>query len=186
MARSDYFKQILTFKNLVPLLSFLLMVISGGYLFFRDNPPQVAGIFNTNKPGTLRLVIPETVHVNVPFNVDVIVDSKNQNMNAVGFYLKFSPEHLTLLDFDTSQSFCQFYPERRFDNSVGTMTLACGSPHPGFSGENTLIRLSFMPRIVANTVLLVDPKSKILISDGKGTNILDEYPSAEISILNRL
>lgn len=173
-------------KVLVPIVSLVLVIISFGYLHFRNNPPKVAGLLFSSKPGVIVLEAPRQVAVNVPFTVNVIVDSMNQNVNAVGFFMKFSPTHLFLLDMETSQSFCQFYPERKFDNSTGSITLSCGSPHPGFSGTSTLLKLTFMPKVVSNTVLIVDPNSKILMSDGKGTNILEEFPQAQISILNTL
>lgn len=169
------------------MISFAVLVLVLGYFFFRDRPvPQIAGIINQKRPGVVRVEAPRQVSVNVPFDIEVYVDSNNQNVNAVGFYMSFSPNHLQLMDMETGQSFCQFYPERKYDNSVGTITLACGSPHPGFAGEDRLLKLTFMPRLVANTALLIDPKSQILLSDGKGTNILDEFPSTQISILNTL
>lgn len=179
-------KRLFNRKILTPLLSLLALAVVVAYFHFSQNPPQIGKIFGETKPGVLHIHVPDRVTVNSPFDIQVSVDSSNQNVNAVGFYLRFDPRHLELLDFDTSASFCQFYPEKKYSNDVGTMSLACGSPHPGFSGEADLITITFMPKLVTNTILSVDPKSQILLSDGKGTNILDDYPQVKISILNSL
>jgi len=176
----------LDFKLFVSIASFVVFVIALLFFRFSTNPPDIAGMFKTVKNGSLVLEIEDRVVVNTPFTVSAIVDSSNQKVNAVGFYLRYEPQHLELIDFDTSGSFCQFYPEKKFDNSVGIMSLACGSPHPGFSGKSTLITLTFMPKVVANSIISVDPKSQILLSDGKGTNILETFPQERISILNSL
>ena len=109
-------------------------------------------------------------------------------MNAVGLYLNFDADKLQLTNLDTSQSFCQFYPEKRFDNNLGTISLTCGAPHPGVSDKNTLLELEFIALDQGTTNLLVNPDSKILLSNGKGTNILDEEPvdPYTISIRNTL
>lgn len=177
-------------KLLVSLISFGVLIFTFLYFYFTQNPidifPGGGNILGTQKEGVIVLESPQNVSVNLPFDVIVKVDTQNQKVNAVGFTLKFSPQHLEMIDFDTSQSFCQFYPEKKFDNIAGKFILACGSPHPGFSGETVLAKLKFMPKLVSKTNLFVDPSSQILLSDGKGTNILTEHPVEQISILNNL
>lgn len=176
----------LELKVIIPILSFVVLLIVALYFQFHDKQVSILSAFHTVKHGTLRMEYPDRISVNKPFDVEVYVNSNNQSVNAVGLYLRYEPAHLELISFDTSSSFCQFYPEKKFDNSVGIMSLACGSPHPGFSGESKLLTLTFMPKIVTNTLLSVDPKSQILLSDGKGTDILEEFPQERLSILNSL
>jgi hypothetical protein len=120
--------------------------------------------------------------VQQPFVINVVFDSQNQRVNAAGFYLKFDSEKLAVTDISTLLSFCQFYPEKRFDNRLGLVSLACGAPHPGFNGKNQLISITFTPLTIGSTILRVTSDSKLLLSDGKGTNILNEFPTWEVQI----
>lgn len=169
-------------KPKIALGSLLLLVASVAYFIFYQNPPQIKGILTSTKPGTLEFVSPSEIQVNVPFKLEVWVNTKNQNVNATGVYLRYDSSLLRLVDLGTSQSFCQFYPERRFDNNTGFISLACGAPHPGVSGRNNLMILEFMPLNVGSTSLVVDQKSQILLSDGKGTNILEDFTGHKLTI----
>jgi hypothetical protein len=136
--------------------------------------------------GIIKMETPIQVMINQPFDVTLLMDTAKQNVNAVGLYVIFDPTKLKLLQIDTRASFCQFYPEKKFDNQLGTVALACGSPHPGVNGQSSLMVLTFMPTSVGETELKMTNKSQILKSDGKGTNILSAYPSAKLTVVNAL
>jgi len=167
-------------------VSALVLVASGLGLYFLSHPISLAQIFNHHQPGTLTVHQPSSELVNQPFKVDIQMDTAGQAANAVGVYLHFDPQRLQLLNIDTTQSFCQFYPEKKFDNDLGIVSLACGSPHPGVTGKNTVMTLEFLPTAVGATSITTDPKSKILLSDGKGTNILYNPPVINLNILQNL
>ncbi len=120
--------------------------------------------------------------VNQEYNMSLMLNSGSVNVNAAGIYLKFDPEKLKVTKIDTLNSFCQFYPEKKFDNNMGTISLACGSPHPGYRGESELIKVTFLPVATGTTNILMDTKSSILKSDGKSTNLLNKFPIAEVQI----
>lgn len=144
-------------------------------------------MFSSIKPAGLEIESEDHPSVNTPFTLSLTIEPQNQPVNAVGLYLKFNPTKLQVLDIDTSQSFCQFYPEKRFDNNLGTVNLVCGAPHPGSVEKTTVLKLEFMPLVVGGTVLSLDPRSQILLSDGKGTNILEGQDiTYQINISNRL
>lgn len=155
-------------------------------LRFLNEPPQITTLFTGTKPGTVTFNAPEKVLVNQPFKISVEMDTKKQNVNAAGIYLTFEPSKLKLVNIDTTKSFCQFYPEKKYDNTLGKVTLACGSPHPGVNGKNTILTLEFMPVVIGKTIITFDPKSQLLLSNGKGTNILTDYPKLSLIILNAL
>lgn len=134
--------------------------------------------------GVIEFVIPQKIQVNQPFKVAVEIDTKNNRVNAIGLNLKFEPAMMQLLQMDTRSSFCQFYPNKKYDNHVGSIDLACGSPHPGFAGRNTIMTLEFIPIKVGTTHLFTGNTSQILKSDGKGTNLLSTFPPADIQIGN--
>lgn len=161
-------------SNLFLFLSFFIFIGAlVGFKFLTD-PPKIANVFTDTKPGVLNFITPEKIFVGQPFKVKVELDTAKQDTNAVGFYLKFDPTQVQILNVDTTESFCQFYPEKKHDNNLGRLSLACGSPHPGVSGKNTLLTLELIASAVGRINILLDSQSKILLSDGKGTNILTE------------
>lgn len=142
--------------------------------------------FQKNNEGVVTFDIDAPIIVNVPFKMKVNMNTLGADVNAAGIYLHYDARHLQVTDIDTQSSFCQFYPEKKFDNNQGTISLACGSPHPGIKGENTLITLTFIPLSIGTTTIRLDPQSQLLASDGKGTNLLNKYPNQTINISNKL
>lgn len=120
-----------------------------------------------------------------PIAVTLNLNSQ-KNVNVVGVYLRFDPAYLQLTDMDTSASFCQLYPEKKYDNNLGTISLSCGAPHPGFKGQTTVMTLTFVPLQPGTTTIYTEERSQILASDGKGTNLLEAYPTTTITIFNQL
>ena len=160
-----------------------LLLIAGLLWWYFSNENQTNLLGRETKKGVLEFVAPETVMVKDSFDLEVSIDTMGNNVNATGLYLRFDPQKLQLLNMQTKDSYCQLYPEKKFDNNVGTVSLACGTPHPGFKGENKFVTLEFMPLTTGQTVIRMDPESQLLLSDGKGTNILTEYPSHTLDVV---
>lgn len=173
----------MNFSSKIALLAGLLLVVSGGWLLWemrRSDGNQNPTV--TANAGVLRIEMPERVDTSGPFTLSIIMDSQGEAVNAVGTYLEFDNSRLEILEMDTSQSFCQFYPENKFNNDKGTVSIACGAPSPGYKGESTIVKLRMLARSIGNASITVLPKSQILLNDGKGTNILQEFPTKEILI----
>jgi hypothetical protein len=173
-------------KSVVMLSALVLGSSLVGLLRISGNE-KVPNILRARQPtAALIYKMPDKTSINKPFKAVIEMDTQGNNVNAVGIYLKYDPNFLQLTNMDTTQSFCQFYPEKKFDNNLGTISLACGSPHPGISGKDTLLELEFIPRRIGSTRIWTDPNSQILVSDGKGTNILNVPVSTEITVMNTL
>lgn len=156
-------------------------------LLYRNVKGEKNVLFNKNNKSSLKLELSnQRPLVQQPVTVTVSVDTQGSSINATGIYLRFDPQKLQMLNMDTRASFCQYYPEKKFDNALGTVSLACGSPHPGINGENTLMTLEFLPLATGNTKISTDARSQIMKSDGKGTNILTDYPYLEIPVYSGL
>ncbi|OGV92876.1 hypothetical protein A3B57_02745 [Microgenomates group bacterium RIFCSPLOWO2_01_FULL_47_10] len=151
---------------------------------FTDYRPNIP-LLNRHS-GQFRITVPDKVHYNQPFKAVFSLDTNGRSVNAIGLIINYENDNLRVVTIDTTKSFCQFYPEKKFNDSLGKVFLSCGSPSPGFSGESTVIEVEFMPVKIGQTSLLLDQNSKILLSDGKGSNILTEFPKASITIINTL
>jgi hypothetical protein len=171
-------------KAHVALLSMLVFIGAVIGLLWMYQPTFRQRVFGetTEARGTITQTPMDEVRIGSPFKLSVGINTDNQSVNAVGYYVHFDPNALQVLSLDTKSSFCQFYPEKKYDNINGSISLACGSPHPGFRGENTIMVIEFLPKTVGLTTIRVDPKSQILMSDGKGSNILTEYPATDVRI----
>lgn len=116
------------------------------------------------------------------FKVSILLDTKGNYVNAVSSYLKYNNKDLKVKELDTSNSFCKYYIENSFDNENGIIKLSCGSPYPGFRGENILETIEFVSYSRSETDLEILPESMILSNDGLGTNLLKIYDKKRVII----
>jgi cohesin domain-containing protein len=138
------------------------------------------------RPGIFQIVADKEVSANSPFSIKFVADSDDQAVNAVALEIEFDPDRLEILNVNTSQSFCQFYPENKFNNAQGTISIHCGAPHPGFRGEDIIANVKFLAKIVGQTKIEITEKSMILLDDGKGTNIFSKPVVKTISVVNHI
>ncbi len=164
--------------------SLLVFIVAAVLLLWIYNPAFRHSILgNTDKTnGKILQIADDDIRIGEAFKVRVGIDTQGQMVNAIGYYVHFDPNVLSVLSLDTKSSFCQFYPEKKFDNINGLISLACGSPHPGFKGENTIMVVEFIPKNVGITTLRVDPVSQLLASDGKGSDLLNESPTLDLKV----
>lgn len=139
---------------------------------------------NIKNPGVFVIESPNEVSVSSTYQAEFVADTKGQAVNAVNLLVNFDPEKFNVLSVDTSKSFCQFYPENKFNNNKGTISISCGSPNPGFTGKSVIAKVSFFTKTTGQTNITISPKSQILLNNGKGTNIFFEPVSHQVSILN--
>jgi hypothetical protein len=164
-------------------LASLVILLSVGVMFFRlQTSGSILSVGAESPKGSMYFEGENRVGIHQPFKVRVMIDSGGGSVNAAGLYLHFDPQKLQITDMSTINSFCQFYPEKKFDNHQGISSLACGSPHPGTKGTNQLVEFTFTPLSVGKTIIRSSSKSKLLLSDGKGTDILNDYPLWEVQI----
>ncbi len=162
-----------------------ITIIVIGIVWKYGTKGKVSGVY-TGPPGTYEIEVPERISSTDPFVIKLNVDTKGQSINAVGLHLKFATNRLQILNMDTTKSFCELYPENRYDNQTGEIKISCGLPSPGFNGQGTLAVITFEPLSVGTTELQVLEDSAILLNDGKATNILKEYPIRDVLIVGNL
>ena len=181
------FKKLITGKNSIVIISFVVAIFA--LLWFQTNFSENKKInmpFKINKNANFQISSPESVNLNHTFKVTVSMDTDKLAVNAIGLNINYENENLRVVSIDTTQSFCQFYPEKKYNDNVGRINLSCGSPEPGFTGQNDVLIIEFKPIKIGDTPIIIDPQSKILLSDGKGTNVLREFPQAQVKIINSL
>ncbi len=172
-------------RNFV-IIAIIILLIFVYLLFFKPNPwlrYNIDQLRAEKSESALSIESPDEINgVGKKFTVKINVDTMGNSVNAVQSYLKFDSKIIEVSDSKTASSFCKFYPENNFDNSKGIVRLSCGSPYPGFRGTNTLQEIEFNTKLIQTTKIYFSDDSMVLANDGKGTNLLREFPSKEITI----
>lgn len=108
------------------------------------------------------------------FEVSVLVDTKQQEINAVQMQLAFPADKLQLVSPSAGNSIIEIYTTPpKFDNSTGRVEIIGGIPN-GINVSNGLIsKLTFRVKGVGSASLRFTGESQVLLNDGRGTNVLD-------------
>lgn len=169
------------------LLFFVILLSISLFLILNQSSKGKSISLPALKPsGVFIIEAPDQVDYSKSFRVQVIADTKGKNINAVALNLSFNSEKLSVVNMDTSSSFCQFYPENRFNNEAGTISIQCGAPSPGFKGKSNIVSLELLPKSIGQANLEISPESMILLNDGTGKNIFSQPISHTINILNSI
>jgi hypothetical protein len=173
----------------------LSLIIFGG-TFYYSNLEEV-------KQVTVIKKIPFTIYNSIikfePDN-DVIDESAEQNVaikvttggeaiNAVTVTVNYDPAKVVVADIITANSFCShsLFIKKEIDNKNGVVTIACGLPNPGFTGEEgTVAELLVQPIQTGDFNLKFGQDTQVLANDGLGTDVLRQSTDASYRVANFL
>jgi len=121
------------------------------------------------------------IRVNDFVNVNIVVDSREQNMNLVHAVIHYPSDKLMFntIDFDDS-AFSLFLKE--VDTKKGTITILAIQPFPGIKGIAEVAHLQFKALINGDVNLNWGDDSVVLANDSFGTNILSNATDIYYSI----
>ncbi len=181
----EKFRKVVKRKHYVIAIILLLLIVVY-ILFFKPNPIiryNIDKLRAEKNESALSIEAPSEIGgVGKKFTVKINVDTMGNSVNAVQSYLKFDPKILQVSTSSTENSFCKFYPENKFDNTDGIVKLSCGAPYPGFRGAGIIQEIEFVSKAINTTYIYLDNESMVLANDGKGTNLLKEFPKETIKI----
>jgi len=104
--------------------------------------------------------------------LNVIVDPKGTEINAVSAYLSFDASKLQLINTNKDNSFCSFFIFENINNDLGHYNLSCTTLGNSASTTSVVISLTFQKLDTGWTKLKILDNSQVLAHDGFGTNIL--------------
>ena len=117
------------------------------------------------------------------FQISLHVKTGKKAINSIGSTINFNPNQLEVTKMTTEDSFCTFYADNSFDNIKGEVAMYCGTPNPGFTGDSTVVTLTFRAKTSGKASLIIDKKTaQILANDGKGTDLNTNTPSLNLQI----
>ncbi|KKS34955.1 MAG: hypothetical protein UU98_C0044G0011 [Parcubacteria group bacterium GW2011_GWD2_42_14] len=125
---------------------------------------------------TLELDPPSaTLSQQFEYRVGIKLLSGGEAINAAEILLAYDPQKIQVIEIDFSRSFCNqsLILQRDIDNNAGLVHIVCGIPGTGFSERSGIVADLFLqPTEDGLFTLKFAPETKVLASDGLGTEVL--------------
>lgn len=160
-------------KSISQLLSFFSALIVSVVLFLAIPFLAAAQV----SPATLYLSPGQgAFSVGETFTVSIYVNTGGYFVNAVQADLIFRPDKLQVVSPSVGKSFIEIWVgQPRYSNIEGTLSFQGAVPSPGINVSQGLIStVTFRVRSPGKAVLKFADTSKVLLNDGKGTNVLSQ------------
>src|SRR3989338_2532916 len=118
------------------------------------------------------------------FDVSIFVNTNGNDINTIEVNVKFSPDTLQIVSPSAGQSFISVWiTQPTFSNEQGTIHFAGGLPSPGINTTAGLVyTITFRAKAPGTGTIEILPNSKVLLNDGKGTNILTSVTKGSYSL----
>lgn len=108
------------------------------------------------------------------FEVSLFLDTEGQIINAVDISLAFPPDKIQLVSPSVGQSIIGIWTApTKYDNQSGKITLTGLIPGGINASKGLVTKLSFRVKSVGTVAIRFLDDSKVLLHDGKGTNVLN-------------
>jgi len=160
----------------------------------------VTTFFGLSEKAVLKIVPSSgTYEIGSQFSVDVILDTNSNDVVAVSAYIEYDPTCIEVISIDTagseftSSNECTSCKLQNHDASNGKIELVLAKPTPGVNGSNIKLATIMMKgKKDASTAIDFDfdssyqGKSRVIIDDGQGTDILSGVDEAEIVFVAEL
>jgi len=125
-----------------------------------------------------------TFFVGSTFDVSIFLNTNDNNVNAVEVHLKFDPKKLQITSPVAGKSFISVWiSQPTYSNTEGRASFQGGAPSPGINTSSGLIStITFRAIAPGETSISFLNSSKVLLDDGKGTNILSSLSQGVYTI----
>ena len=126
-----------------------------------------------------------TFYVGSTFNVSIFVNTGGNDINTIKVDLKFDPKKLQIVSPTIGKSFITIWVSQpTYSNIKGAVTFQGGIPHPGINTSSGLVStITFRARSPGETTISFLSSSKVLLDDGKGTDILTSLSKGEYDLI---
>lgn len=125
-----------------------------------------------------------TYSVGSTFEVGIYMNTGGNNINAVKVDLQFPPDKLQVVSPNLGKSIISFWViQPTFSNSNGTIAFQGGVPPPGINTSDGYISsIIFRVVNVGAAAVSIKDSSRVLLADGKGTDVLGSRSDAIFSL----
>jgi hypothetical protein len=108
------------------------------------------------------------------FTVSIVVNTEGEFVNALDLFVAFPAGKLQVVSPSTGSSIISIWTSQpSFDNLKGTLHFQGGIPNPGINTQHGVIStITFRMKVVGPANVRFLDNSKVLLNDGKGTDVL--------------
>ena len=126
-----------------------------------------------------------TFTVGSTFTVSLYLNTGSQAINAVEANLSFPPNKLQVVSPTTGKSLVQIWiSQPTYSNNQGTLKFQGAVPTPGINTESGLIStVTFRVKQTGVATLKILDSSRVLLNDGKGTDVLSGTTSGIYNLI---
>ncbi|KKT41084.1 MAG: hypothetical protein UW30_C0012G0010 [Candidatus Giovannonibacteria bacterium GW2011_GWA2_44_13b] len=125
-----------------------------------------------------------TYSVGSVFEAGIYMNTGGNNVNAVKVDLQFPPDKLQVVSPNLGKSIISFWViQPTFSNSNGTISFQGGVPPPGINTTDGYISsIIFRVVNVGTAAISIKDSSRVLLADGKGSDVLGSRSDAIFSL----
>lgn len=118
------------------------------------------------------------------FSVSVFLDTRDHIINTIDVKLKFSQDKLQVVSPAIGRSIIGIWTAPpSFNNTTGELHFQGGIPSPGINASQGLIStITFRAKSVGSANISFSGGSKVLLNDGRGTDILTTTEGATVNL----
>ncbi len=126
-----------------------------------------------------------TFTVGSTFTVSIYINTGGNDINAIEANLSFPPDKLQVVSPTTGKSLIQIWVSQpAYSNELGTLKFQGTVPTPGINTESGLIStVTFRVKSTGQAIVKVLDTSRILLNDGKGTDVLGQTTSGIYNLI---
>lgn len=165
-------------------LILLFSVISIGLVYGESRILNKIGYPAT--PKTASFIIPSTGQFRVGeiFPMKLEIQNVENSINTIQADISFDSNQVEVVDISTTDSFANVFVQKEINNQGGWARLTGGLPNPGFhENRGTFGTVYFQAKTPGLIKIEFLSTSMVLANDGRGTNILKDFPSVSYVIL---
>ncbi len=150
-----------------------------GVLFWPTTSSGISGASLTVGPAS------GTFSVGSIFTVSIYLNTGGNSVNAVEANLSFPPDKLQVVTPSAGKSLIQIWVSQpAYSNEEGTLKFQGTIPSPGINTESGLIStVTFRVKSTGSATLKLLDSSRVLLNDGRGTDVLGQRGSGIYSLV---
>ena len=125
-----------------------------------------------------------TFTVGSTFDSSIFINTQGESVNAVDIFLYFPPDKLQVVSPSAGQSVVGIWTSPlKYDNQNGSVRFQGGIPGGLNVGQGLISTITFRVRRVGTAIVKLSENSKILLNDGKGTDVLSNVQNGIYSLI---
>lgn len=161
----------------------LLTFISLGVVYLENTVIDNSGILRSFKTVSFNIPDKSQYRTNEIFPMKIQISGIKTAINVVQADITFDPEVLEVIEISTKDSFASIFVQKDINNNLGYVRLTGGIPSPGYNKEEGVFGTVFFKAKSAGLVTVSFlPTSLVLADDGRGTNVLKDFPTTSYVI----